>query len=158
MLSAYWLIQEDKNESPSFQTANHLDYFRKEKGRKTKPRVFDDGNLNLEHPAAVKAVTEVDGVDQKTMARYNASSYEKNQLCQICSNPYDRTVEPPMSPHATSDTVPFDIFFKLVRPSFQKEFDEEDLMGLCGLHGGWHLHSLAWHKARPRQAPRVAGG
>ena len=128
VVSAYWLIQEDKNEPPRFQTANHLDYFRKEKGRKTKPRVFDDRNLNLEHPAAVKAVTEVDGVDRKTMARYNASSYEKNQLYQICSNPYDRTVEPPMSPHATSDTVPFDIFFKLVRPSFHKEFDEEDLM------------------------------
>ena len=35
-----------------------------------------------------------------------------------------------MSPHATSDTVPCDIFFKLVRPSFHKEFDEEDMMGV----------------------------
>ena len=32
--------------APTFQTANDLDYFRKEKGRRTKPRVFDDGNLS----------------------------------------------------------------------------------------------------------------
>ncbi|CAE7821088.1 unnamed protein product [Symbiodinium sp. KB8] len=31
-----------------------LDYFRKERGRRNKPRVFDDGNFYLETPAAVK--------------------------------------------------------------------------------------------------------
>ena len=53
--SAFWLLQEERDEKPMFQTCNHLDYFRKEKGRRSKPRVFDDGNLNLEHPASVKA-------------------------------------------------------------------------------------------------------
>ena len=130
VVSAYWLIQEEKEGSPCFQTCNHLDYFRKEKGRRTKPRVFDDGNLNLEHPAGVKAVTEVDGVDRKTMARYNASSYAKNQLCQICSNPYDRTAEPPMDANSTQDTVTFEQFYKIVRPSFHRDFDEEDLVGV----------------------------
>ncbi|CAE7356601.1 unnamed protein product, partial [Symbiodinium sp. CCMP2456] len=100
------------------------------KGRRTKPRVFDDGNLNLEHPAAVKAVTEVSGIDRKTMARWNAASYAKNQLCQVCSNPYDRSVEPDMPPNTNSDTIPFEVFFKLVRPSFHKDFDEEDLMAI----------------------------
>ncbi|CAE7825455.1 unnamed protein product, partial [Symbiodinium necroappetens] len=103
---------------------------KKEKGRRTKPRVFDDGNLNLEHPAAVKAVTEVSGIDRKTMARWNAASYAKNQLCQVCSNPYDRSVEPDMPPNTNSDTIPFEVFFKLVRPSFHKDFDEEDLMAI----------------------------
>ena len=130
VVSAYWLIQEEKEGSPCFQTCNHLDYFRKQKGRRTKPRVFDDGNLNLEHPAGVKAVTEVDGVDRKTMARYNASSYAKNQLCQICSNPYDRTAEPPMDANSTQDTVIFEQFYKIVRPSFHRDFDEEDLVGV----------------------------
>ena len=82
------MLQEEKEGAPASQTCNHLDYFRKEKGQRTEPRVFDDGNLNLEHPASVKAVTEVDGIDRKTMARYNASSYAKNQLCQISSNPW----------------------------------------------------------------------
>ena len=131
VVSAYWLIQENKEgQRPVFQTANHLDYFRKEKGRRTKPRVFDDGNLNLEHPAAVKAVTEVPGIDRKTMARWNAASYTKNQLCQVCSNPYDRSVEPDTPPNTNSDTIPFEVFFKLVRPSFHKDFDEEDLMAI----------------------------
>ena len=61
VVSAYWLIQEEKEGSPCFQTCNHLDYFRKEKGRRSKPRVFDDGDLNLEHPAGVKAVTASTG-------------------------------------------------------------------------------------------------
>ena len=128
--SAFWLVQEDREEPPMFQTCNHLDYFRKEKGRRTKPRVFDDGNLNLEHPASVKAVTEVSGIDRKTMARYNASSYAKNQLCQICSNPYDRDAEPPMAASMASDHVTFDTFFKIIRPSFHRDFDMEDLMGI----------------------------
>ena len=129
--SAFWLLQEDRgHEVPTFQTASHLDYFRKEKGRRTKPRVFDDGNLNLESPASVKAITEVTGIDRKTMARWNAASYAKNQLCQACSNPYDRTAEPPMPNNANSDTVSFETFYKIVRPSFHKDFDEEDLMGI----------------------------
>ena len=131
LLSSFWLLQEERaDDVPSFQTSNHLDYFRKEKGRKTKPRVFDDGNLNLEHPASVKAVTEVSGIDRKTMARYTASSYEKNQLCQVCSNPYDRTVEPVMGEGSSSDHIDFDTFFKLVRPSFHKDFDYEDLIAV----------------------------
>ena len=104
--------------------------FPKEKGRRTKPRVFDDGNLNLEHPASVKAVTEVSGIDRKTMARYNASSYAKNQLCQICSNPSDRSAEPKMAEGIQSDLVSFEDFYKIVRPSFHKDFDEEDFMGI----------------------------
>ncbi|OLP77358.1 hypothetical protein AK812_SmicGene42585 [Symbiodinium microadriaticum] len=127
--SAFWLQQEDRgHEVPSFQTTSQLDYFRKEKGRRTKPRVFDDGNLNLESPASVKAITEVTGIDRKTMARWNAASYTKNQVCQACSNPYDRAAEPPMPNNANSDTVFFETFFKIVRPSFHKDFDEEDLM------------------------------
>ena len=131
LMSSFWLLQEERaDDVPSFQTSNHLDYFRKEKGRKTKPRVFDDGNLNLEHPASVKAVTEVSGIDRKTMARYTASSYEKNQLCQVCSNPYDRTVEPVMGEGSSSDHIDFDTFFKLVRPSFHMDFDYEDLIAV----------------------------
>ena len=131
VVSAYWLIQEEKEGSPCFQTCNHLDYSRKEKGRRTKPRVFDDGNLSLEHPAGVKAaVTEVDGVDQNTIARYNASSHAKTQLCQICTNPYDRTAEPPMDANSTQNTVTFEQFYKIVRPSFHRDFDEEDLAGV----------------------------
>ena len=43
LISAYWLFQEDKlDQMPIFQTCNHLDYFRKEKGKRTKPMVFDD--------------------------------------------------------------------------------------------------------------------
>ena len=76
----------------------------------TQNRVFDDGYLNLEQPASAKAVTEVSGIDRKTMARYNASSYEKNQFCQACSNPYDRHQEPPMAPKVSSDEVSFDTF------------------------------------------------
>ena len=129
--SAFWKIQENSpDDKPCLQTANHLDYFRKERGRRTKPRVFDDGNLNLEQPASVKAVTEVSGIDRKTMARYNASSYEKNQFCQACSNPYDRHQEPPMAPKVSSDEVSFDTFFKIVRPSFHKDFNEEDLIAV----------------------------
>ena len=128
--SAFWLLREERDDKPMFPTCNHLDYFRKEKGRRTKPRVFDDGNLNLEHPASVKAVTEVSGIDRKTMARYNASSYAKNQLCQICSNPYDRSAEPKMAEGIQSDLVSFEDFYKIVRPSFHKDFDEEDLMGI----------------------------
>ena len=94
-------------------TSNHLDNFRKVRGRRTKPRVVDDGNLILEQPASVKAVTEVSGIDRKTMARYNASSYEKNQFCQACSNPYDRREEPPMAANVTSDEVSFDIFSRV---------------------------------------------
>ncbi|CAE7658476.1 unnamed protein product [Symbiodinium sp. KB8] len=101
-----------------------------ERGRTTKPRVFDDGNFNLESPASVKAVTEVTGFDRKTMARWNASSYEKNQLFVVCSNPYDRSAEPALPPQTNSDTVSFEVFYKLVRPSFHKDFDEEDLMGV----------------------------
>ena len=97
------------------------------KRRRTKPRLFDDGNLNLQQPASVKAITEVSGVDRKTMARYNASSYEKNQFCHPCSNPYDRHQEPPMAPNVSSDGVSFDIFFNIVRPSFHRDFNEEDL-------------------------------
>ena len=59
LMSAFWKIQKNSpDDKPCFQTANHLDYFRKERGRRTKPRVVDDGNLNLEQPASVKAVTE----------------------------------------------------------------------------------------------------
>ncbi|OLP79526.1 E3 ubiquitin-protein ligase synoviolin [Symbiodinium microadriaticum] len=68
LASAFWLLQKGReNEKPSFQSCNHLDYFRKERGRTTKPRVFDDGNFNLESPASVKAVTEVTGFDRKAM-------------------------------------------------------------------------------------------
>ncbi|CAE7300219.1 unnamed protein product [Symbiodinium natans] len=131
LASAFWLLQKGReHEKPSFQSCNHLDYFRKERGRTTKPRVFDDGNFNLESPASVKAVTEVTGFDRKTMARWNASSYEKNQLFVVCSNPYDRSAEPALPPQTNSDTVSFEVFYKLVRPSFQKDFDEEDLMGV----------------------------
>ena len=131
LMFALWKIQENSpDDKPCFQTANHLDYFRKERGRRTKPRVFDDGNLNLEQPASVKAVTEVSGIDRKTMARYNASSYEKNQFCQACSNPYDRHQEPSMAPKVSSDEVSFDTFFKIVRPSFHKDFNEEDLIAV----------------------------
>ena len=122
LMSAFWLLQEGRAEDPpSFQTAS---------GRRNKPRVFDDGNLYLETPAAVKAIAEVSGIDRKTMARYNASSYAKNQLCQACSNPYDRTVEPTMRAGASSDTVSFKEFYKLVRPSFHRDFDEEDLLAV----------------------------
>ena len=56
-MSAFWLLQEGRAEDlPSFQTASSLDYFRKERGRRNKPRVFDDGNFYLETPAAVKAL------------------------------------------------------------------------------------------------------
>ncbi|CAE6965865.1 unnamed protein product, partial [Symbiodinium natans] len=131
LMSAFWLLQEDRTqEVPGFQTASHLDYFRKERGRRTKPRVYDDGNLYREQAASVKAVTEVSGLDRKTMARWNASSYEKGQLCQLCSNPYDRTVEKPMSPGRESDSVTFENFYKLIRPSFHREFDEEDLLAV----------------------------
>ncbi|CAE7212285.1 unnamed protein product [Symbiodinium sp. CCMP2592] len=130
-ISAFWLLQEGRtDELPCFQTASFLDYFRKERGRRSKPRVFDDGNFYLETPAAVKAITEVSGIDRKTMARYNASSYAKNQLCQACSNPYDRTGESKMRPGIASDTVSFDDFYKLVRPSFHRDFDEEDLLAV----------------------------
>ena len=160
VMSAFWIIQDNKEDAEEpgfltinsltltgrllmsvlvmcfvasiqgFQTCSHLDYFRKERGRRTKPRVLDDGNLNLEYPASVKAVTEVSGIDRKTMARHNASSYERNQLCQICSNPYDRSAEPPMAAGVYSDLVSFEAFFKVVRPSFHREFDEEDLIGV----------------------------
>ena len=131
LMSAFWLLQEGRAEDlPSFQTASSLDYCRKERGRRNKPRVFDDGNFYLETPAAVKAITEVSGIDRKTMARYNASSYAKNQLCQACSNPYDRNGEPTMRAGASSDTVSFQEFYKLVRPSFHRDFDEEDLLAV----------------------------
>ncbi|CAE7216007.1 unnamed protein product [Symbiodinium microadriaticum] len=127
LASAFWLLQKGReNETPSFQSCSHLDYFRKERGRPTKPRVFDNGNFNLESPASVKAVTEVTGFDKKTMARWNASSYEKNQLFVVCSNP----TKPALPPQTNSDTVSFEAFYKLVRPSFHKDFDEEDLMGV----------------------------
>eukprot|EP00439_Symbiodinium_sp_Y106_P069348 s3190_g11.t3 len=60
------------------------------------------------------------------MARWNAASYAKNQLCQACSNPHDRTAEPPMPNNTNSDTRRF------TRSSghhFTKS-DEEDLMGI----------------------------
>ncbi|CAE7615960.1 unnamed protein product [Symbiodinium sp. CCMP2592] len=116
VLSAYWLLQEGRDDQgPTFQTANHLDYFRKEMGRRTKPRVYDDGNLPTELPASVKAILEVSGVDRKTMARYNASSYEKNQFCQVCSNPYDHQAAKPMDKNVSSDQVDFKTFYDLVR-------------------------------------------
>ena len=35
---AFWLLQEDRgHEAPPFQTVSHLDYSRKEEGRRTKP-------------------------------------------------------------------------------------------------------------------------
>ena len=73
LLSAYWLLQEGRDDQRlTFRTANHLDYFRKEMGR-TKPRVYDDGNLPTELPASVKAILEVSRVDRENMARYSAS-------------------------------------------------------------------------------------
>ena len=45
--SLFWQLQgSDAPSAATFQTANDLDYFRKEKGKRTKPRVFDDGNLS----------------------------------------------------------------------------------------------------------------
>ena len=128
MVSAFWLIQENKTAThvPSLQTANNLDHFRKEKGRRTKPRNYDDGNLPLEHPAALKAVTEVSGVDRMTVDRYNSATYEKSQLVQLCSNPHDETAEPPMDRHVDTDDIPHEDFFKIVRPSFNKDCDDEE--------------------------------
>ena len=79
------------------------------------------------------------------MARYNAASYAKNQLCQICSNPYDRAAKAPMASGVASDYVPFHAFYKIVRPSFHRDFDEEDLMGV--FKRCWNLHPSPRHRA-----------
>ncbi|CAE7625476.1 unnamed protein product, partial [Symbiodinium pilosum] len=47
-----------------------------------------------------------------------------------CSNPYDRSAEPPMATNVTSDRVDFETFYKIVRPSFHKDFNEEDLIAV----------------------------
>ena len=131
LMSAFWLVPAERvDQHPSFQTTNHRDYFRNERDRRTKPRVYDDGNIKLARLASIKAVTEVSGVDRKTMARYNASSFEKNQFCQACSNPCDRSAEPPMAANVTSDRVDCENFYKIARPSFHKDFNEEDLIAV----------------------------
>ena len=81
LLSAFWVLQEGSaGMVPSFQIANNLDHFRQERGRRTKPRGYDDGNLPSEQPAALKAVTEVSGLDRLTIARWTSASYESNQF------------------------------------------------------------------------------
>lgn len=129
LMSAFWILQgEHKDKKPSFQVANHLDYFRGERGCRAKPRVFDDGNLNFELPAAVKALLEVSGPDRMTMARYTASKYEMNQLCQACANPFDPSVLPLMT--TSVDEVESAVFLDLVRPAFHEKFGKEDIVAV----------------------------
>ena len=88
VVSAFWVLQEGSpGMVPSFQIANNLDFYRRERGRRVKPRGLDDGNLPDEKPAAVKSVTEVSGMHRLMIGRWTASSYEPNQLFGIDSNP-----------------------------------------------------------------------
>ncbi len=48
---------------------------------------------------------------------------------EICSNPYDATVEAQV-PNAIGDHVPHAVVYNIIRPSFHKECEDDDMMGI----------------------------
>lgn len=109
---------------PSVVTAKNMDFFRGEQNTKYKPPIGDDWQMKNMRVEDVKAFFYGAEEDALLWARWGGSGFDMNTLCQGCTNPMDATVEQRMG---DGSTVTYEHFVSMIRPSYPKDADEEDI-------------------------------
>ena len=129
MLFSLFHIEKLKiNVKASYRCGNNLDFFRGEPGTLECSDIFDDGLLNKQKMDKVKAFQCNAEEDQMTYERWGGNKFPQNQGRLACNNPYDADAEKNVDSKARS--VPHNIFWQLLRPTFDAEADEHDIIAV----------------------------
>ena len=69
-LAQYYLVEDNKNMEPSVRTCSCLDMLRTEPGVRHKPVIYDDGPLDSNRPADIKALMDIQEEEAIIWARW----------------------------------------------------------------------------------------
>eukprot|EP00971_Amphidinium_carterae_P229474 4552669-Amphidinium_carterae.1 len=94
-LSEYEVSLEGRGDAtPSFKSANNLDFFRGAPGSVFCPCIYDDGDCSKDSPANLKTFMDVQEMEACMYARWGMARFEQHQHRQVCTNAFDDGAEP----------------------------------------------------------------
>ena len=125
-ISQYHIDEDAKDLEPSIRSCSCLDMLRTEPGAKYKPVVYDDGPLDANRPADLKAFLDVQEEEVLLWARWSSVKLVKAQHRCIVTNPLGE--KPDVS--ALERVISHDAFVNLVAPAFASNMPEQDWMAI----------------------------
>ena len=124
-LSQYYIEDDSKDMEPSIRSCSCLDMLRTEPGAKYKPVVYDDGPLDTNRPADLKAFLDVQEEEVLLWARWSSVKLVKAQHRCIVTNPLGEKPDVPGLARAISHEA----FVNLISPAFAA-MPEQDWMAI----------------------------
>ncbi len=109
-----------------FRTTSDFEHMKYEPGRIERSEIYDDGKLQMQPPERVKAFNDNTEEERRTVQRYTGCVWPGQQGRITNNNPYDASGEPGNAP--TSGKIQFEMFFKMIRPTFHKDMEREDVI------------------------------
>ena len=118
-------------QEPCLRSAESLNFFRGEAGVIERPDIFDDGDLQTQPMAALKAFLDVSKSEGMVYARWGAAKFVKQQFRVVCDNKLDVGAEPDADKRREyGDTIPEEIFLDMLKPSFPQGAGSADIEAL----------------------------
>jgi hypothetical protein len=110
-----------------FKTANDIDFFRGTPFTKAMPAIFDDGDVNLQTVAKLKAFADVSDEEAITRERWTSAKFVQGQVRLVCDNKH----------HAIKDledrndtTISHQDFMLMMAPAFPPDITNANAMAL----------------------------
>ena len=126
-LSQYHIEDDAKDMEPSIRSCSCLDMPRTEPGAKYKPVVYDDGPLDTNRPADLKAFLDVQEEEEALLwARWSSVKLVKAQHRCIVTNPPGEKPDVP----GLARVISHKAFVNLISPAFVANMPEQDWMAI----------------------------
>ena len=126
-VSQHYIAEDGLEIIPSVRSCACLDMLRTEPGVKHKPVIYDDGPLDNNKAADVKAMMDVQEEEVLIWARWGSIKLVKAQHRCIITNPLGEKPDVAM----LDFTIPHESFVQLVSPAFMMGMPEQDFMAIC---------------------------
>ena len=132
MMFSMWHIENDNmDEEPGFRLCNSFEHLRHEVGKREVSEVFDDGDLEQQDQAKLKAFHDNTEKEARTVEKYTTTCFVGQSARITANNAYEESALPTdaelavISPVATAKQ-----FYDAVRPSFNANLSKKNLMAL----------------------------
>ena len=94
--------------------------------------VFDDGDLDKQDPARLKAFNDNTEEEQRTVEKYTTTCFKAHSARITCNNSYDESQLPTIEQldNMFRPRAKHKEFFNAVRPSYSEKIDESNMMAV----------------------------
>ena len=132
MMFSMWHIENDNmDEEPGFRLCNSFEHLRHEVGKREVSEVFDDGDLEQQDQAKLKAFHDNTEKEARTVEKYTTTCFVGQSARITANNAYEESALPTDAELAvTSPVATAKQFYDAVRPSFNANVSKKNLMAL----------------------------